>query len=158
MSNEKFNLSWNDYNNWTNNIFKELVNDNEFSDVTLVCKDDKQIKAHKVILSACSDFFKKIFVKNPHQHPLIYLKGISFRELSSILEFIYSGQTEVDQAYVESFMISANELRVKGLIQEVKEGETNFDLKKEDIEELSFHKEESKKNEGEYFNHPVILP
>jgi hypothetical protein len=38
----------------------------------------------QVILSACSPFFRQILRRNPHQHPLLYLKvkmplGISLR-------------------------------------------------------------------------------
>ena len=119
MTSEKFNLSWNNFTSWTKSTFKDLLKEQEFTDVTLACEDDKQIKAHKVILSACSHFFRNIILKNPHPHPLIYLKGLHFKELSSIIEFIYVGQTEVAQDDVEMFMNAAKDLKVKGLIQEV---------------------------------------
>ena len=63
MSLEKFNLSWNDYGSWTKNTFQDLLNDHEFTDVTLASEDERQIKAHKVILSACSRLFRRILVK-----------------------------------------------------------------------------------------------
>jgi hypothetical protein len=39
------------------------------------------LQAHRVILSACSPFFKAVLRRNPHQHPLLYLKGVSFRDM-----------------------------------------------------------------------------
>ena len=46
------------------------------------------MEAHKVIIAACSPFFKSILRRNPHQHPLIYLKGVKFSDLGSILNFV----------------------------------------------------------------------
>ena len=59
--------------------FRELSEEKDFFDVTLAC-DDSQIQAHKVILSACSPFF--LF-------PLLYLKGVKYKELLSVLNFMY---------------------------------------------------------------------
>ena len=71
MSNEeKFCLRWNDFENNISNSFRELRDDKDFFDVTLAC-DDHQLQAHKIIVSACSPFFKSVLKKNPHPHPLI---------------------------------------------------------------------------------------
>ena len=45
--------------------FHKLLKDEEFVDVTLVCDDEIQIKAHKVILGAGSLFFCQTFPKEP---------------------------------------------------------------------------------------------
>ena len=60
MPNEHFCLKW---NNFQKNIVAALGNlklDEDFVDVTLSC-EGKTIKAHKVILSACSDYFRDVF-------------------------------------------------------------------------------------------------
>ena len=114
---EKLNLCWNEFENCAGNTFKELVSDEDFTDVTLVCDEDKQIKAHKVILSACSPLLKKILMRNPHQHPLIYLGGIKLHHIQSIISFIYLGQTEVSEDDLEEFMETAKHFQVKGLVQ-----------------------------------------
>ena len=75
---EAYNICWDKFKVSTSEAFKNLIKDTDFTDVTLACEDGKQIKAHKVILSACSPFFKDILIQNPHTHPLIYLKGINF--------------------------------------------------------------------------------
>ena len=39
---------------------QDIRDDKDFFDVTLACDDD-QIQAHKVILSACSPFFRQVY-------------------------------------------------------------------------------------------------
>merc|ERR1712123_486320 len=102
-----------------NNIscaFRELREDKDFFDVTLAC-DDNQIQAHKVIISACSPFFRNVLRRNPHQHPLLYLKGVKYKELLSVLNFMYMGEVNVAQEELNSFLAVAEDLRVKGLTQ-----------------------------------------
>ena len=57
---DKFCLRWNDFESNISSAFKELREDKDFFDVTLACEDD-QLQAHKVILSACSDYFRDVF-------------------------------------------------------------------------------------------------
>jgi len=92
-----------------------LLNNQTFVDVTLATEDDQQIKAHKVVLSASSPVLKYILEKHPHQHPLIYLSGIRYHELRSIIDFMYVGKTEVSQDMLNIFMGTAAKFKVKGL-------------------------------------------
>ena len=85
---EKFNLTWSEFGECRSNAISDLLLDKDFTDVTLVCEDNKQIATHKLIISSCSLFFKNIFKNNPHQNPIIYLKGVKFVHLQSMLKFI----------------------------------------------------------------------
>ena len=81
---EKCNLNWDTFREHFQLMFKELFFEEEkYSDVTLVCDDQTQFKAHKIVLSACSLVLKKIIDNNPCQHPLIYLRGIQSYEMES---------------------------------------------------------------------------
>ena len=71
--------------------FQGLWNDQNYSDVTLATGDDKVIRAHKIILSSSSAFFRNIFDKYPQQNPFIYLKDNKYKYLNWVLEFIYTG-------------------------------------------------------------------
>ena len=113
---EKFCLRWNDFERSVSSAFKELFDNKDFFDVTLAC-DDNQIQAHKVILSACSPFFRNILRLNPHQHPILYLKGVKYTDLQSVLNFMYHGEVNVAQEELNSFLAVAEDLRVKGLTQ-----------------------------------------
>jgi hypothetical protein len=130
MASEKFCLRWNDFESNISTAFRELRDDKDFFDVTLAC-DDEQIQAHKVILSACSPFFRSILRKNPHAHPLLYLKGVKFSDLQSVLNFMYHGEVNVAQEELNSFLAVAEELRVKGLTQNNQGGSSSSSTKKD---------------------------
>jgi len=117
MGTEKFCLRWNDFESNISSAFRELRDDKDFFDLTLACDDDEQIQAHKVILAACSPFFRHVLRRNPHQHPLLYLKGVKYTDLQSVLSFMYHGEVNVAQEELNSFLAVAEELKIKGLTQ-----------------------------------------
>merc|ERR1712129_8551 len=83
---------------------------------TLVCDEEKQVKAHKVILSSSSEVFRKILITNPHRHPLLYLKGISYKDLQAAVKFLYFGEAEIAQDDLQTFLATAKELKIEGLM------------------------------------------
>jgi len=113
---EKFCLRWNDFEKNISSSFRELKEDKDFFDVTIAC-DDNQIQGHKVILSACSPFFRSVLKRNPHQHPLLYMKGVKYEEILLVLNFMYHGEVNVAQDELNSFLAVAEDLQVKGLSQ-----------------------------------------
>lgn len=115
-SSEKFCLKWNDFEANISLAFRELRDDKDFFDITLVC-DDEQVEAHKVVLSACSPFFRSLLRRNRHQHPLLLLRGVALPELLAVLTFMYHGEVNVAQEELNSFLALAEELQVKGLTQ-----------------------------------------
>eukprot|EP00091_Calanus_sinicus_P010161 TRINITY_DN23640_c0_g1_i1.p1 TRINITY_DN23640_c0_g1~~TRINITY_DN23640_c0_g1_i1.p1 ORF type:complete len:114 (-),score=21.09 TRINITY_DN23640_c0_g1_i1:39-380(-) len=102
-SEENFCLKWSDFERNMSKAFSQLKNDEDFFDVTLAC-DGNMVQAHKVILSACSPYFRYLLKSNKHSHPLLYLKGVKYEEIKSLLDFMYDGEVSVaqDQLYVPS--------------------------------------------------------
>merc|ERR1712043_86438 len=96
-------------------MIKDLYEEGQYSDVTLVSDDQTQFEAHKIVLSACSPVFKKIIDNNPSQHPLIYLRGIQSYELESILQFMYLGEGRCNYERMGEFIKVAKELEVKDI-------------------------------------------
>ena len=73
---KKFSITSNSFGDRIQESFRALRHDQELFDVTLACGQNK-IQAHKILLSACSDFFKEVFKLHPNPHPFIYIKGAS---------------------------------------------------------------------------------
>ena len=115
FGNGNYFLKWNEFEENSRSTFKDMRNDTDFTDMTLVCDDYQEIEGHKVILSTSSIFFDKIFRKSKHPHPLIYLRGVKSRDMMSILDFMYHGEVSIPQEDLEEFMHTARELNIKGL-------------------------------------------
>ena len=111
---EKLCLQWNDFKENIISSFGSLRGDDDFTDVTLVCEDGEQVEAHKMILAASSPVFQSILKRNKHAHPLIYMRGTRSEDLFAILDFLYRGETYVYQENLNSFLILAEELQLKG--------------------------------------------
>ena len=118
MDESKFCLKWNDFHSTVSGSFRHLRKEEDFFDVTLVSDDESQLPAHKLVLSACSSFFKTILKKNTHSHPLIYLSGVNSANLDFILDYIYQGEVQVSQQDLDSFLDVAEKLKIEGLISD----------------------------------------
>ena len=136
---EKFSLKWNDFQTTVTNSFKLLKQEKEFFDITLVSDDQKQIQSHKVVLSACSSFFKPILQNNSHSHPLIYLSGINSKNLKFIMDYVYEGEVQLFQEQLESFLDAAQKLQIAGLLSNQKDDDENEDS---GMERTQLNKEE----------------
>lgn len=91
MHQEKYSMTmtWKSYSDHLKSMMKEMMINNDFSDVTLVTEDKKHINANINILSACSPVFKEILKKDKNSSPLIFLRGIQYSEMDSIMHYIY---------------------------------------------------------------------
>ena len=106
---------WEEHHDKTKESWRLLFESNKFTDVTLVCGDQKTIEAHRLILSACSPVFAKILDQNTSSHPWIYLRGIDYEELKSIIEFIYLGASSLESSKVNEFFEIAADLEVSSI-------------------------------------------
>ena len=113
MDRETHCLSWKDFPYHLARTFGHLLTGGHFADVTLVSDDQIQVKAHKLVLSACSPVLKNLLLNNPHSHPLLYLRGVKQQELQSILQFMYFGEATIYQDRINEFMVIAKDLEVK---------------------------------------------
>ena len=84
-----------------------------------------------MILAASSPFFQNLLKRNKHPHPLIYMRGVQSLDLVAIIDFLYYGEANVYQENLESFLVIAEELKLKGLT-----GENSSVLKKEDLADV----------------------
>ena len=119
MDNEKHTLTWHTYPDHLRGMMREMMTSKDFADVTLVTNDKKTLKAHRNILSACSPFFKDILQMSiQSNHPMIYLKGIQFSEIESILQFMYLGEAKFYEERMNEFLCAVKDLEIKELSKE----------------------------------------
>ncbi|XP_031355197.1 protein jim lovell-like [Photinus pyralis] len=114
MSQSHYSLRWNNHQNHILSAFDALLQAETLVDVTLVCAETS-VRAHKVVLSACSPFFQRIFSENPCKHPVIVLKDFSGWEVQAIVDFMYKGEISVGQEQLQSLIKAAESLQVRGL-------------------------------------------
>jgi len=90
---QEVNVQWNNFQGSLAVQLDNMRQADSFCDVTLFC-EETELKAHKVILSACSSAFqtmlKKISCHNSC-HPVIFLHDLKCSDVEAILKFIYTG-------------------------------------------------------------------
>ncbi len=89
-----YSLRWNNHPANLVSVFSGLYTSETLVDVTLAA-EGKHIQAHKMLLSACSDYFQSLFSINPCQHPIVILKDVHFEDLETVVQFMYNGVVNV---------------------------------------------------------------
>ena len=98
-------------------FYKKVQEEKDMIDVTVAC-DGAEVKAHRLVISASSPFFRKIIKTSNHPSPYIYLSGLHPDDLESIMSFVYTGETKVEANNIQRFMNSASELQISGLCED----------------------------------------
>ena len=112
---EKLSFKWHDFEANVMSSFGELRDDKDSTNVTLAC-EDSEFEAHAWILASCSPFFRSLLKKvKKHQHPLIYMRGVTGNNLGAMVDFLYQGEAKIFQEDLDSFLLLAEELQLKGL-------------------------------------------
>jgi len=131
------NLCWDNFETYINCAVKNMRYDDNLCDVTLVC-DDGEMKAHRVILSACSPFFSRAVGKTlSHAHPLLYLRGVGTRILTNILDYMYLGTVNMLRDDLSDMLHIASDLKICGLTttqgKETCDNENDLESSSEDV-------------------------
>ncbi|XP_050309469.1 protein abrupt isoform X2 [Anthonomus grandis grandis] len=113
-SEQQYSLRWNDFHSSILSSFRHLRDEEDFVDVTLAC-DGCSFTAHKVVLSACSPYFRRLLKANPCQHPIVILRDVQHKDMESLLRFMYNGEVHVGQEHLTDFLKTAQMLQVRGL-------------------------------------------
>ncbi|XP_071535031.1 uncharacterized protein [Panulirus ornatus] len=115
---QEFCLRWNNFHSSLVTALDGFKNDQDFVDVTLAC-EGQFLKAHKMLLSACSVFFRDLLKANPCQHPIVILPPeVRFADLEKLLRFIYQGEVNVHQENLARFLKTAEMLKIRGLAED----------------------------------------
>ncbi|PBC28413.1 Protein tramtrack, alpha isoform [Apis cerana cerana] len=95
MASQRFCLRWNNHQSNLLSVFDQLLHDESFVDVTLAV-EGQLLRAHKMVLSACSPYFQALFVGHPDKHPIVILKDVPYVDMRSLLDFMYRGEVSVN--------------------------------------------------------------
>ena len=125
---EKFCLKRSDFQSNVSKIFSSLRQQDHLFDVILVSDDEQHIAAHKLVLSACSGFFKNVIKKASHSNPMIFLSGFKSCDLIMIMDYIYQGEVQILQSDLDGFLNVAKKLKIDGLNGKNDEHEGNVYL------------------------------
>ncbi|PNF17758.1 hypothetical protein B7P43_G06881 [Cryptotermes secundus] len=109
-------LKWNNYQSYVAEIFTQLLQAESMVDVTL-CAEGHKIRAHRIVLSACSPYFQDILTNTEDSHPYIILSEMNSDDVKSIVEFIYRGELNVGADRFTSVLKLAEELQIRGLME-----------------------------------------
>ncbi|XP_044744984.1 uncharacterized protein LOC123306870 [Coccinella septempunctata] len=106
-------VSWKTH---SKHVFKSLcclMEHQSLVDIAICC-GNKTLHAHKCILAANSHYFKDEFEKNPSVEQIV-ISGFDFGVLKSIIEFMYCGETIIEEENVKFLIGAAKLFQVRGL-------------------------------------------
>ncbi|XP_015602561.1 zinc finger and BTB domain-containing protein 7C isoform X2 [Cephus cinctus] len=133
MAGEQFSLVWNSFPRNLSSGLYTLLTDEHLVDVTLAA-EGQILRAHKLILSVCSTYFRELFKGNSCKHPIVILKDVNYRDLSAMLHFMYQGEVSIKQEDIASFLKVAETLQIKGLTKDIDKDKLAHDT--DDLENL----------------------
>nr|XP_036221590.1 uncharacterized protein LOC106622921 isoform X1 [Bactrocera oleae]XP_036221591.1 uncharacterized protein LOC106622921 isoform X1 [Bactrocera oleae]XP_036221592.1 uncharacterized protein LOC106622921 isoform X1 [Bactrocera oleae]XP_036221593.1 uncharacterized protein LOC106622921 isoform X1 [Bactrocera oleae]XP_036221594.1 uncharacterized protein LOC106622921 isoform X1 [Bactrocera oleae]XP_036221595.1 uncharacterized protein LOC106622921 isoform X1 [Bactrocera oleae] len=107
-------LKWSEFQSSIVNCFQRLRDEEDFVDVTISC-DQRSFAAHRVVLSACSPYFRKLLKSNPCKHPIVILRDVYSEHMECLLSFMYNGEVNIRQDQLQDFLKTAHMLQIRGL-------------------------------------------
>ncbi|CAH1975247.1 unnamed protein product [Acanthoscelides obtectus] len=113
---QQYCLRWRYHHSNLQTMFSQLLEREAFCDVTLAC-EGKTIKAHKIVLSACSTYFETILSQYEEKDPILIMKDVKYVDIKCLVEFMYKGEINVEHCHLATLLKTAEELRIKGLAE-----------------------------------------
>ncbi|XP_024874909.1 longitudinals lacking protein, isoforms H/M/V-like isoform X12 [Temnothorax curvispinosus] len=111
---QQFCLRWNNHQSTLIQNFDTLLESGTLVDCTLAA-EGKTLKAHKVVLSACSPYFECLLSEHYDKHPVFILKDVKFKELKAMMDYMYRGEVNISQDQLAALLKAAESLQIKGL-------------------------------------------
>ena len=92
--------------------FESLWEDEELADVTLVCRDGSQLKAHKAVLALSSPLLRTILTRSKRPDPVLLMLTTDALVLEKLLRLVYFGQVSLPSDQLESLLSAADALQL----------------------------------------------
>ncbi|XP_044014178.1 zinc finger protein 2-like [Aphidius gifuensis] len=97
---------------------KNLMISQTFADVALCCMNGQRFFAHRLVLSAASPYLQEVLLSHDklignYDFITIILPEIEAHDLSALLGFVYTGSTSIPPERFQSFLQTANVLKIQ---------------------------------------------
>ncbi|XP_066586456.1 uncharacterized protein [Prorops nasuta] len=113
---QQYCLRWKYHHSNLQTMFSQLLERQAYCDVTLAC-EGKTLRAHKVVLSACSTYFDTILSQYEEKDPIVIMRDVKFSDIKVLVEFMYKGEINIDHTRLSSLLKTAEDLHIKGLAE-----------------------------------------
>ncbi|XP_014222473.1 longitudinals lacking protein, isoforms H/M/V isoform X8 [Trichogramma pretiosum] len=120
----QFCLKWHNHQSTLIRNFDTLLESGTLVDCTLAA-EGRYLKAHKVVLSACSPYFEGLLSEHYDKHPVFILKDVKFVELKAMMDYMYRGEVNISQNQLTALLKAAESLQIKGLSDSKTTGSSN---------------------------------
>lgn len=101
---QQYCLRWRYHHSNLQTMFSQLLDREAFCDVTLAC-EGRTIKAHKIVLSACSTYFETILSQYEEKDPILIMKDVKYIDIKCLVEFMYKGEINVEHVSKQCFQL-----------------------------------------------------
>ncbi|XP_076238017.1 uncharacterized protein LOC143181488 isoform X5 [Calliopsis andreniformis] len=129
---QQFCLRWNNHQSTLIQNFDTLLESGTLVDCTLAA-EGKYLKAHKVVLSACSPYFEGLLSEHYDKHPVFILKDVKFKELKAMMDYMYRGEVNISQDQLAALLKAAESLQIKGLSESKTGGSSKMDSRQQKV-------------------------
>lgn len=104
-------LRWNSHLESVQQVFETLLRQQMFVDVTLSCSSGGSLRAHRLMLSACSPYLRRL-LRDPSvagaKHPVIVLPPqVTYHQMEHIVQFVYRGEVSVPEVHLPALLRTA---------------------------------------------------
>jgi len=113
--NEDIRIEWSHFKKDVVSSLEHLRFENRFTDITISC-EGYSTNAHRIVLCACSPYFKNILDQDPNQSHII-LEEVPFQDFTTILDFIYTGKITIAYYQLQNLLLTAQCLQVDSFIE-----------------------------------------
>ncbi|XP_012135416.1 uncharacterized protein LOC100875444 isoform X2 [Megachile rotundata] len=157
MGEKTFNLTWNNHLANLSGLFEGLYKSGSLTDTTLACQGG-MLRAHRLVLAACSPYFERVFKEHYGEQPILILKGVAVEEMECLLDFMYRGSIDIAEEHLPSLIKTATDLEIRGLSGDQRNQENNRSPYTRVETRMQRCHIETRVHTTEYMKEPSVIP
>ncbi|XP_063706041.1 protein tramtrack, alpha isoform-like [Culicoides brevitarsis] len=152
-----FSLKWNNFSKIVSTQYELLRDAKSLTDVTFICDGSpKRIEAHKLVLYACSPYFKGLIEEDLNtKHLVLFFSDVKYDIMKALLEYMYLGEVNIRNEDLKEFIRVAEKLKVRGLDSSTDEEDSMEQLAKSAEQKNSMEMAEKKRQMANLEGNPM---